>query len=92
MSFTNEKLKVYRQLRRDMVNAIKLETGCQVCGYNKCSGALEFHHRNEEEKSEAINVMVNGSRSIKAIMDEINKCDVLCANCHRELHINAGLV
>jgi len=55
------------------------------CGYNKCLEALEFHHRNPSEKE--FNVSSKGhSRSWERVKKEIEKCDLLCANCHREIH------
>lgn len=58
---------------------------CQICGYNKCSEALDFHHRNSNEKEFSLS-----SRDIKLdweeIKKELDKCDLLCSNCHREIH------
>lgn len=58
---------------------------CEVCGYDKCTGALDFHHLDESKKEFAIN------RRSKSTLDddirsELDKCQVLCANCHREVH------
>jgi hypothetical protein len=57
---------------------------CQICGYNKCIRALTFHHRDPKEKS----FPISGShcRSWEAIQAELDKCDLLCFNCHMELH------
>lgn len=63
---------------------------CVKCGYNKCPASLTFHHRNPEEKefwigglSERINSIYELSEKIKC---EIEKCDILCANCHSLEH------
>lgn len=57
---------------------------CERCGYDKCIGALEFHHINPEDKIYAVkNLMV---RRWELIQQEIDKCILLCANCHREEH------
>ncbi|CAB4141303.1 HNHc domain containing protein [uncultured Caudovirales phage] len=57
---------------------------CQNCGYDKCIGALEFHHRDPGEKDFQIS---NGNtRSLDKLLVEVDKCLLLCANCHRELH------
>ena len=55
---------------------------CQRCGYDKCSAALEFHHRDPAEKDP------KWSRgwSYPRLKKELDKCDILCANCHREVH------
>lgn len=57
---------------------------CCICGYNKCINALEFHHLNPEEKDFTIATNVNIATE-KAI-EEIKKCILVCANCHREIH------
>lgn len=61
---------------------------CQICGYNKCEGALQFHHRNPKEKEFALSqINLNDTDiTIDKIIEEIDKCDLLCANCHAEQH------
>lgn len=61
---------------------------CQICGYNKCQQALEFHHINPDEKS--FTIQENCNRSWETVNSEIQKCALLCANCHREVH--SGLI
>lgn len=62
---------------------------CSICGYNKCRDALEFHHKNPEEKDFGISSSVKiGWDKIKK---EVDKCTLLCSNCHRELHYNLRL-
>ena len=58
---------------------------CIICGYNKYSGALHLHHLNSEIKEFTINLK-GCSRSIKRILEESEKCVVLCAVCHAEVH------
>lgn len=57
---------------------------CIICGYNKCIAVLSFHHRDPSIKKFNINNAT--SKSWKTIKEEIKKCDLLCANCHMELH------
>ena len=61
---------------------------CQRCGYDKCEGALQFHHRDPKEKDFALSqINLNDTDfSINKIKQEIDKCDLLCANCHFEEH------
>lgn len=59
--------------------------GCEKCGYNKCAGALEFHHINSDEKDFSIG-MKGYTRSWELVKKELDKCMLLCANCHREIH------
>jgi hypothetical protein len=61
---------------------------CQVCGYNKCIRALTFHHRNPDEKLYTLDMSSLCHRSWKSILKEAEKCDLLCMNCHMELHHN----
>lgn len=58
---------------------------CILCGYNNSIKALEFHHRNADEK--LFNISNTGLlRQWDVILKEVLKCDLLCANCHREIH------
>jgi predicted HNH restriction endonuclease len=56
---------------------------CSICGYDKCSAALDFHHLNPLEK-ESKNDLRNLSWDRLKI--ELDKCILVCANCHREIH------
>ena len=59
---------------------------CEVCGYDKCITALEFHHLDPTEKEFGIggkNVL-----SFEKCKKEVDKCILVCANCHREIHEN----
>lgn len=58
---------------------------CEKCGYNKCIEALEFHHLNPLEKD----FTISGSNlKIETLKKEVDKCILVCANCHREIHSN----
>lgn len=58
---------------------------CQHCGYSGCNGALEFHHIDESKKSFSIGNK-GYTKSWLKIKEELDKCILLCANCHREEH------
>lgn len=58
---------------------------CSKCGYSKCSQALEFHHRNPEEKEFCLTASRIKNMKWKKVIEEWKKCDLLCANCHREI-------
>lgn len=58
---------------------------CEICGYNKCIDALEFHHKNSSLKDFSISNK-GYTRSLKKVKEELDKCILVCANCHRELH------
>ena len=63
---------------------------CMNCGYSKYPEVLEFHHKNPTNK--LFNVSKKGHcRSWERVSKEIEKCLLLCANCHRELHVEQKL-
>ena len=63
---------------------------CRKCDYKRCPDALVFHHRDRKEKSFGIAQAMVHIRSWSYIQVELDKCDLLCANCHAETH--AGLI
>ena len=70
--------------RVKFINDYKLSRGCSVCGYNKCAGALEFHH--DGDKGFNVGTVKRKYGNLKKLKEEMKKCVILCANCHRELH------
>lgn len=77
----SRKLEV-RELARKFVFDYLSSHPCVQCGETDPL-VLEFHHRQGKDK--AVSVMVAGGYPIPTIQAEIDKCDVLCANCHRRL-------
>ena len=63
---------------------------CIVCDYNKFDGALDFHHLNPNEKDFSIGSTRKNTYNLELIKKEVDKCVLLCSNCHREFH--AGLI
>ena len=57
---------------------------CVKCGYDKYVGALEFHHINDDKKFSIGNKGL--TRSWEKIINEIDKCILVCSNCNKELH------
>jgi hypothetical protein len=57
---------------------------CSSCGYNKYPDVLEFHHRDAETKE--FDWKKLRQMSWDKVTKELDKCDMLCANCHRERH------
>jgi hypothetical protein len=65
---------------------IKYKGGkCIICGYNRCRNALEFHHLDQKNKDFEIGYSIR-RKKIEEIKLELDKCVLLCSNCHRELH------
>jgi 5-methylcytosine-specific restriction endonuclease McrA len=62
---------------------------CLVCGYDRCVGALQFHHLDPSQKLFAI-AGQGAARSLTRAREEVAKCVLLCSNCHAE--VEAGLI
>ena len=78
------KKKAYQRAKREEYKAwaqeIKLERGCARCGYNEHACALDFNHLDPNEKGYRISSDVTTKEKL---LEEVSKCEVLCANCHR---------
>lgn len=57
---------------------------CEICNYDKCPDAMDFHHTNSLDKEFPISHAYRKSRA--SLIQELDKCQLLCANCHREVH------
>ncbi len=78
------------QKRREKIKvmAIAYKGGkCQCCGYDKCTQALEFHHVDPTQKDFGLGAK-GYTRSWEKNKEELDKCVMVCANCHREIHYN----
>lgn len=65
---------------------LKKEMKCNKCGENHIA-CLDFHHKDPNEKEATISqIVLKKGWSKKRILKEIEKCEVLCSNCHRKLH------
>lgn len=73
------------QERKEQVSSLKEEKGCQKCG-DKRSYVLDYHHIDPLTKEATIARITSNNNKIENIQKEIEKCVVLCANCHREYH------
>ena len=74
----------FRKRRKENLIRV-LSSSCCLCGYNKTNAALEFHHINPEDKKYGI--AANGNcHNLKEDLEEVHKCLLVCANCHREIH------
>ena len=101
-SFTMSEKRTYRERREYFLQAVRKRREkvrrmavaykggrCQVCGYDRCIEALEFHHLDPMQKDFGISHK-GYTRSWEKVRQEVDKCILLCANCHREVH--AGIL
>jgi hypothetical protein len=74
--------------KKYVVNKIKERYGekCSICGYSKCYEALDFHHLNPQDKEEGPAILIHKSYDLQEIFQELDKCILVCSNCHREIH------
>jgi len=82
------KAKKLREDRQTKLRQLKCEAACCICGEDdpRC---LDFHHRDPKEKNFGITTAVRDRVAWDTILEEIQKCDLICANCHRKGHANS---
>jgi hypothetical protein len=87
--FRCKKCAVDAVIKRRLVlkeKSIKYKGGsCELCGYNKSYRALEFHHLDSNEKDFGISEK-GYTRSWEKVKIELDKCILVCSNCHAEIH------
>ncbi len=71
-----EKVKEYKQLHK-----------CKICKESRWY-CLDFHHKEIKSKNKRISRFVSDGASWNKVLNEINKCIIVCSNCHREIHFN----
>jgi hypothetical protein len=76
--------KVTRALSKARWSAFKCTLKCTKCGFDH-PAALDFHHVDPSEKENLVSKLVSNG-CFAAAMEEVQKCIVLCANCHRIHH------
>lgn len=74
------------QSAKDKLKQLREERGgcCERCGYDRCDAALQWHHTDPTQKEFSI-----GKRrglTLDQLRAEVSKCQLLCANCHAEVH------
>lgn len=77
--------KTWREKNKAYIKSIKESSKCKLCG-NKDFRVLQFHHVDPGYQGMGIPQLINRNRDL--IKSEIDKCDVLCANCHCTVHYN----
>lgn len=83
---------VKKRRRNLKIKAVEYKGGkCEACGYSKCLGALDFHHRDKLEKEFGIG-KGGYTRSWLKVKKELDKCDLLCCRCHTEKHYEEYII
>lgn len=91
VAYKQNALKHKRLLRAWFVE-LKKTLSCMECGEMKY-WRLAFHHRNSKTKDTEVSQMITDHASKNRILKEIDKCNVLCHNCHSDVHhANRGVV
>ena len=81
---------VQRRRRELKHRAVAYKGGkCESCGYCKSVAALDFHHVDSSTKEFGISAG-GWTRTWERMKPELDKCILLCSNCHRELHSKIG--
>lgn len=78
-------LRMKTAKQKTKIKAVEYKGGkCMKCGYSKCIRALDFHHNNPEEKDFSISSYK--TYAWDKVKKELDKCVLVCSNCHREIH------
>lgn len=78
-------MKEKYQEKKQIINNLKQQQCCVKCGDNR-PYVLDYHHLDPNIKDMNVSRMLSNRSNINDVKQEINKCIVLCANCHREFH------
>jgi hypothetical protein len=75
--------KLFAETKK-FIDTVKASGGCIYCGESEPC-CLDFHHKDSKEKEYEISQLVH-RKSLTKLKIEMEKCDIVCANCHRKLH------
>jgi hypothetical protein len=91
--FSNERKKSmmscgYLRAQKRKADLVKMSgKSCSKCGYDKSSAALAFHHKDPKTKKFGLSMGTLSQHTWEDILEEWKKCELICANCHAELHV-----
>jgi Mor family transcriptional regulator len=87
-----------QRLNKKLCLEFKQTNNCEICGYNKCDTSLEFHHKDSNTKDTKISKFVY-NHTWKELSDitedakkELDKCIVVCRNCHQTIHQDMNFI
>ena len=78
-----------RKRKKDLISVFGSK--CCICGFNSFQEGLDFHHVNPKEKSFSFGPQAS-TKALEKQLEELRKCILACANCHRGIHANKMLV
>ena len=78
-----------RKRKKDLISVFGSK--CCICGFNSFQEGLDFHHVNPKEKSFSFGLQAS-TKALEKQLEELRKCILVCANCHRGIHANKILV
>lgn len=90
VDYYKKKRDEHRKVIRTFLNDLKKCSSCEFCGESH-EACLVFHHKDPKEKDGNIANAITYGWSLVRLKSEIEKCQVLCANCHMKLHFEAGI-
>lgn len=91
MSNSSEAVKKWRKSTKERL-LLAMGNKCVICGYDKCVSALDFHHVDPKTKSFSLASARGSIKNWKTLVEEVKKCVILCANCHREVHADIAKI
>jgi hypothetical protein len=80
-----QQIKERQQKLREWLREYKENLSCEICGENHIS-CIQFHHKDMVTKEMSIADAITRKWGIERILKEIEKCQVVCANCHFKIH------
>lgn len=84
--YYHRKAREYKDATLGWLEEYKSNLSCCFCGESH-PATLDFHHLDAAQKENSIAKMAAGGCSRKKILEEIDKCIVVCSNCHRKIHL-----
>lgn len=91
MKKSSEKVIRWRKrFKRKLISAMGGK--CQCCGYDRCDEALEFHHIDPVLKEFTFASIRANPKKLESIIPELEKCILVCSNCHKEIHSSIRII
>lgn len=82
-------MKDYKTLWRKKARKLLAEAfggKCTICGYDKTTAALDYHHIDKKTKNKELSIAMKNGHAWSSIVEEARKCTIVCCRCHREIH------